>query len=412
MRRDSPVGTAPRIEPSEFSGKRSIVFGAAMGVGLGVSGLLTYSSGLFVHDLQRDIGLTRTAYGAIFFGVTLAIALAMPLAARAIERFGSRRAAITGSLFLALGFLLLGTTVTSVAAYAVIMCAIGLLAATSTPLAYSRAVSALFNSSRGLALGFVQLGVGLAAAIIPPLISVVIGAHGWRAGFLVLAGLAALGAIPALVGLPTHSNDPVASRSKGMPRELHRLFWLQLTAFSLMALSFAGMLAHFVPMLREAGLSVERAGTLAGLIGLSVIVTRLLVGWLADRMEASWLAAASCVLCAIGCLVLALGGPSVAPFGAIALGTAMGAEADLVSFMTARHFGVANFNRAYATQYAAFMLSAGLSPMWVGFLADQTGGYQLPLLVCAAGLLVPTALFMLLPRVHQRTRLSEPSETG
>ena len=190
------------------------------------------------------------------------------------------------------------------------MCGIGFLASTSSPLAYTRAVSALFDRSRGLALGFVQVGIGVAAALIPPLISIVIGAHGWRAGFAVLAVLSMVGAVPAFFALPVSlDGDRANKRSEAKAGGWKgALFWLQLAAFSLMALAFAGMLAHFVPMLREAGLSVERAGFFAGLIGISVIVTRLLVGWLADKVEASWIASASCLLCGAGCLVLALGG--------------------------------------------------------------------------------------------------------
>jgi cyanate permease len=180
-----------------------------------------------------------------------------------------------------------------------------------------------------------------------------------------------------------------------------------LLAFGTMALAFAGLLTHFVPMLREAGLDAPTAGTLAGLIGGSVIVSRLVVGWLADRLEAPRIAAACCALCALGCLALAWQGAAFAWFGAIALGTAMGAEADLIGYLTARYFGMASYGRLYAVQYASFMLMGGISPLWIGALADATDGYATPLVATALGLGLAIVLFLRLPRVH-----AEPSIIG
>ncbi|MGC1270838.1 MAG: hypothetical protein WA842_09620, partial [Croceibacterium sp.] len=149
------------------------------------------------------------------------------------------------------------------------------------------------------------------------------------------------------------------------------------------------------------GMPVSRAGALAGAIGLSVIVTRVIVGALADIVHPAWLGAASCAICAVGCLAMALGGPDMALWGALALGAAMGAEADLIGIMTARTFPLAAYSRAYGAQYAAFMLAGGVSPLWIGVLADWSGSYAMPLQLVAALLLVPIGLFLLMLRREQ-----------
>lgn len=384
----------------EFARGWSIVLTAAFGVGLGVSGLLTYNSGLFAPALAQEIGLSRTTFGAVFFGSTLCMALAMPVVGTLVDRFGPRMMAALGSLMLSLGFLAL-SQVQSILAYAAVMLLIGLLTGSSTPVPYTRAVSAAFNRARGLALGFTQVGIGLAAALVPPLIALLIAQQGWRTGFFALAILAAIGILPALLGLPGRPKVAHASVSDGYPAvRRSRLYRLQFAAFCAMAFAFAGLLPHFVPMLVESGLSIQRAGAFAGLIGASVIVTRVIVGWLSDRMEPAWLGAASCMICAGGCITLAVGGPAMAPVAAIALGAAMGAEADLIGILTARNFSIAAYSRAYAAQYGGFSVAAGTSPLWMGKLADVTGGYQWPLL-CAAGLLiVPTILFLRLPKAR------------
>ena len=389
---------APKTARAEFARGWSIVLTAAFGVGLGVSGLLTYNSGLFAPALAQEIGLSRTTFGAVFFGSTICMALAMPIVGLLVDRFGPKYMAALGSLMLSFGFLAL-SQVQSVLAYAAVMLLIGLLTGSSTPVPYTRAVSAAFNRARGLALGFTQVGIGLAAALVPPLIALLIAQQGWRAGFLALAALAAVGMLPALLGLPGKSTATGVAASDGYPAvRRSRLYRLQFAAFCAMAFAFAGLLPHFVPMLVESGISIQRAGALAGLIGASVIVTRIIVGWLSDHMDPAWLGAASCMICAGGCITLAVGGPAMAPVAAIALGAAMGAEADLIGILTARNFSITAYSRAYAAQYGGFSVAAGISPLWMGKLADLTGGYQAALICAAVLLVVPAALFLLMPR--------------
>ncbi len=40
----------------------------------------------------------------------------------------------------------------------------------------------------------------------------------------------------------------------------------------------------------------------------------------------------------------------------------MGAELDLMGFLVARYFGLAEFGRIYGWQYGAFVLASGISP--------------------------------------------------
>jgi cyanate permease len=362
----------------EFARGWRVLLGASFGVGLGIAGLLTYNLGLFTTDLGRVIGLSPSGYGAALLGLNIALALAMPLVGRAVDRFGSRATAALGAVLLAAGF----------------------CASLSSPVAHTRAVAQNFHRHRGLALGITQVGIGVAAAAVPPLVAWQIARGGWQSGFVLLAGLAAAGLIPALLGLPGRSEVPRESTAGAPPPALWAsgIFRLQLAAFTLMAFAFVGIIAHFVPMLRASGLSIERAGALAGAIGMSVIVTRLIVGWLADRVEPAWLGAASCLVCAVGAIGLAEGGLALALPAALALGCAIGAEADLIGILTARNFPLASYSRAYSTQYAAFTLAAGASPLGVGLLVEATGGYRAPLWVCAVLLIAPIALFILLAR--------------
>jgi MFS family permease len=389
-------------EENEFKRGWPLVLAAAAGCGLGVSGLFTYNAGLFVPDLARTIGLTRTQFGIAFFLPTLVLALAVPTVGRIVDRRGAAAPAIVGAVGLSLAFLALGLFTHSVATYMLLTALVGGLGAASAPVPFSRAVSAAFDRSRGLALGFMQMGIGVAAAVFPPVVSAVIAGSGWRAGYFVLAGLALAGVVPALALSRTRGAQASGADLPGPDfgaAVRQKTFWIQLAAFVVMALAFAGLLPHFVPMLRDAGLSPARAGALAGAIGLSVIVSRVIVGWLVDRAPAALVAAGACLVCGAGCLLLASLGPQMALVAAIALGATMGAEADLVSYLTARNFGLAAYGRAYGWQYAAFIVASGVSPIWVGAVADRTGSYRPSLIACAILLILAIALFSYLHRL-------------
>src|SRR5690349_5816092 len=84
----------------EFAKGWRVLAGATFGVGLGISGLLTYNLGLFTTELRGDIGLSPATYGAALLGLNIALALAVPIAGRLVDRFGSRAIAAIGAAIL------------------------------------------------------------------------------------------------------------------------------------------------------------------------------------------------------------------------------------------------------------------------------------------------------------------------
>jgi MFS family permease len=151
-------------------------------------------------------------------------------------------------------------------------------------------------------------------------------------------------------------------------------------------------------MLTDGGLDPIAAGRVAGEIGLAVIASRLLVGFLLDRTFAPRIAIAICIIAAAGCAIFIAKGTAAASLTAIALGLAMGAELDLMGFLVARYFGLAEFGRIYGWLYGAFIFASGLGPLWVGALRDSSGNYRLSLALSAAGLIASCAVFLMLPR--------------
>ena len=400
----------------ENSGWGRVLAGAVIGSASGISALLLYTNGLFVGDLSQEFGLSRTQFGFGVLLVTLALAAANPLVGWAVDRFSAKGPAIVGLLLLSLGFASLGAFVFSVNSYLLLQAMVAFAGAASGPIAYTKIIGATFDRNRGVALGVTMTGIGCSAAAIPPLLASVIAGHGWRAGFFALSVIPIVGALATALLIPRRSGNvrPSADQQRTAPATSaapaapalpaagewvrSRVFWVMASAFAMMSLSFAGLLPHFVPMLTDGGLAPIAAGRIAGEIGLAVIASRLVVGVLLDRTFAPRIAIAISMIAAAGCLVFVANGISAASLTAIALGFAMGAELDLMGFLVARYFGLAEFGRIYGWLYGAFIFASGLGPLWVGALRDATGNYTLSLAVSAAGLIVACAVFLMLPR--------------
>lgn len=381
---------------------------ASFGSGVGINGLMAYNMGLFVAPLSAEIGLTRGQFGGAVSLSMFAMALALTAVGPLADRLGGRWVAIVGSAGLALVFAL-GGLLQSVTGFFLLLIAMGAVGSATTSVSYTRVMVTWFDAAQGLALALVMTGVGLASMIVPPIVAATINGMGWRAGFTLLAFVASLGVPVSFLFLrPAPSSDSVARTQADHPAQfsvaLHLpIFWLQASAFCLMALAYMGVMIHFAPLFADKGLGGAEAARLVSLLGATLVVSRLMVGWLSDRVHAPWIGMTTCLAAAGACLLLAGGSTLWLPVAVALIGCAIGAETDLLAYLTTRYFGLAVYGRCYALQYALFVIAAGLSPAWIGFLRDGSGSYAGPLLCSAAMGLLAALIFALLPRYPPTT---------
>jgi len=282
-------------------------------------------------------------------------------------------------------------------------------AAASGPIAYSKIVNETFIRHRGVALGLSMTGIGIAAAAIPPVFAGVIAEQGWRSGYQHLAMVPLLGAVLTAVLLPSRHAMGVRKAAQADVAQSAQwlrspVFWMLGGTFAMISLSFMGLVPHFVPMLGDAGVDPRTAGKLAGEIGLAVIASRMLVGFALDRIFAPRITIVICLVAAAGILAFRFLGVGSASVTAIAMGLALGAELDLMGFLIARYFGLAQFGKIYGWLYFAFIFASGIGPLWVGAVRDGTGNYSTALVVSAIGLLVSCGGFLMMPRYPDQAR--------
>lgn len=381
----------------------TVVFGGCIGSAAGLAALPFYGLSSFMAPLEREFGWTRTQIGMASTCLTVGVLVSVPFIGRACDRFGVRALVLPSILLLAAvlaSLSMIGPHVWTL--YAGYLLA-AILGAGTTPVTYAAAVAGWFSKHRGLALGVTLAGTGLSGFFAPRILTEVIADHGWRAGWLAMAGL-------SLIALPiaffflrdppqrdsrvSDAGEPVGFTLRAAVRSYR--FWIIAGAFFTISLGISGVIINMIALLQDAGLSAAQAAQIASLIGVGVIVARLSIGYIVDRVFAPAVGAVVFVFTAAGCWLLATAGPAVAPYAAGIIGFAMGAEVDLIAYLVSRYFGLKHYGAINGCSYASYNAGAAFSPFLIGALFTATGGYSLALeltaILCAVGGLTLLAL--------------------
>jgi len=404
---------ADQPQHREFTRGWKIILASSIGVGCGVSAVLFYTFGVFIVPLQDQFTWSR---GDIQFAITLysfgALSV-LPIVGRLLDNYGARRIALLSTVIFATLFSCLSFVTSSIWTFYAILIATAVLSAGSMPITYTRIINTWFDKRRGIALGLMLAGTGVAATVLPRYASWLIENLGWRTAYPGLAVVTFAISFPVLFLLLRDYPHPQPSHnlSKQRPRTtnhqaLHGFnlrtsmssykFWV--LAFGLLCTSFAlgGIIPNLVPMLTDMGYAPSVAAGYAGLLGVMVISGRLLVGVLLDYLWSPLVA--FCVLTPtfISCLLLTIDG--LGPAGVIVsvalVGLATGAEYDLIAYLVSRFFGMKHYGVVYGTQYMFFGIGFAVGPPVYGYGYDINSSYDPILYVTAAIMILAPATFL------------------
>ena len=391
--------------PSQSSARGIAATGAAsIGLVFGPSTMLVFSFGVFIAPLSAAFGWTRPA---IAFGSTviaLTIMLVAPLQGWLVDRFGGRRVVLTSIPLFAAGLFLMSRMGGDIRVFYLLCGLLPVLGLGLWPTSYLRVVSGWFDRRLGMAIGIANGGIGIGAALVPVLATSVMGRSGWQDAYLGLALAALLVTWPLNWLFLRESVAPAASRTSaaapGMAfRDILRThsYRLLLAGFFLSGVISVGLIVNQVPLLIDGGISPERAAAAQATFGIALLITRFLTGVLLDRVPAPLLMGAVCIGGLAACLMYASGVNDlslvVCP---ILIAGVIGAEFDVLSYITKKYYGIASFGRAYGVVYSVFQLGAALGATALPLSRLHLGSYAPGLLAYAVILAAAATCFLLL----------------
>lgn len=398
---------SPGAARREFAVGWPSILAAALAVSVGMTGIGFYSLGLFVQPLQDEYGWSRAAVSGAATFQQFGIFLSAPLVGRLADRIGVRPIAIASYIAAPLMMVALSQAGPSIPAWYTLWLLTSLAGCGTTPAIWARYVSARFDCARGLALGLMLVGSGMAAILAPALLGPFIVANGWRNGVLAMA------AITALIGLPVallsgRGEKRVATAASAVRGhfEANRSTYILIAVAILLGALVAGMIVHLVPMLVDAGTPPAQAAQVAATIGFTVLGARIVVGYLFDRFHAPYVACLFLLSPVISALLLWLDGPVIP--AALLLGLAAGAEVDMLAYFTSRYARFANYGATYGVILGLFSFGAGCGPLLFGWSVDVTGSYDTILAISAALLLIVVVLIACLGPYRNEEGVEDP----
>jgi len=372
-------------------GSIGVVASAALGVGVGLLGLPLLTVGLFMGPLHEDFGWTRAQVAGASFCINAATFLAAPIIGQLCDRIGVRPVAIGSLAALCIGFLALSLMNGAIIVYYLLWLALAMGSVGTSGIVWTRAIGTLFDQHRGFALGLTLTGTALAALLGPMMLSPLIANFGWRGGYLGLAGITAV-SIPIVYVFFFERQSKIVDHAGAERRQIEvnavglsrgeafktLAFWKMGVGLFLVVLGMGSALVHFVPMAIDAGFKIQAASRFFSIIGLSMLIGRVLIGFMLDRFHAAYVAAVALSLPALACWALIGAGPDGPnfAFSAAVFGFCAGAEIDLVAYLVSRYFGMRAYGAIYGCQMMFFAAGSGVGGVLTGHIRDIYGSYD------------------------------------
>lgn len=359
--------------------------------GVGLTSVHVYTIGTFIAPLEAEFGWTRAQISAGVGVSTFLGAVFGPVVGMLIDRFGPRRLALPGALVFYAATAAISLANSNVWLWWFMWAAVASGGLMIKPVIWTSAVAGLFEKGRGFAMAVTLCGTALASALMPIVATSLIDSFGWRTAYLAMAGILFVVTFPLFWFCldsaadkqrrkPADASVQVAAPT-GMSARQALLSWrfakLALAAF-VFTLSATGIVANLVPILTSLEVSRTQAAAIAGLAGLTSVVGRLTTGYLLDRYNPNIVGGISVLFPVITCVLFLVAGHSVPTMilAVVIMGLALGAELDVIAYLTARHFGTVRYGTIFGIISSLWSLAVSFGPTLANYVFDQNATYM------------------------------------
>ena len=383
--------------------------------------LFFHAFGAYLLLIENEFGWDKALLAGAFSLARIESGLLGPIQGWMIDRYGSQ--AIVRCGLLIFGFALIGfSTTDSLVDFYIWFFLIALGTSLGGFLTITVALVNWFIHHRAKALAFLQLGASL-GGILVPITVFCLETFGWRAtafgsGIIVLLITWPLtrvfshrpentGEVPDGI-LGGQINDatpntlvtaPLGRKTDFTARQAFktRAFWFLALGHSTSLLIVGAVMTHLVlHVTGELGYSLTVAGLVVSFMTLMQIGGLVGTGFLGDRINKRSIVITCMMLHAIGMLLLSYAHNIWMVIGFAAFhGIAWGSRGPLMQAIRADYFGTSHFGSIMGWSSIIVMLGMAFGPVFAGYIADQTGSYQVAFTSLAGAALVGAVFFLL-----------------
>ena len=346
-------------------------------------GIMFYGLPFFYDFWFKEYGWSRAtitsgnAFAKIFVG------LFGFLAGWMIDRYGPRRLMLAGILMG--GIALIGLSqVTALWQFYLfyVFNALGYMC--GGPLPNQVLTSRWFNKSRGKAMGFAYLGIGVGGMLVPQIAKALNIHFGWHNALMILGIIMIAIAFPMAWIVKENPPESLAGTIKAEEPKVPLRTMLKSRAFYLLVIGSTCSIAAVSGTSQNLKLffsidlkyTQSEAANVISLVLLASILGRILMGWLADRFPKKYVMILiyTFVAGSIPLLYFA-SSPGIIYVFALIFGIGLGGDYMIIPLMAAELFGVKVMGRIMGLVLTSDGIAEALSPMLVGWLRDRGGSY-------------------------------------
>ncbi|MEX2233962.1 MAG: MFS transporter [Cyclobacteriaceae bacterium] len=376
-------------------------------------GIMFYGLPFFFDFWIEEFGWTRatitsgSAVGKVVIGLLLGF-----IAGWCIDRFGPRRMMLTGICLG--GVALIGLSLmTSLWQFYLfyLFNALGYLF--GGPLPNQVLVSRWFDKSRGKVMGIAYLGIGIGGMLVPQLAKALNMQFGWRGGLMCLGIIMIAIAFPmawfvkdnpegaAAQTKKTEPQIPIRQVLKGWP------FYLLLIGSMCSIGAVSGTSQNLKLFLSiDLNYTQQQAANVMSIVLGASIIGRLLMGWLADKIQKKYVMILIYSLVALSIPLLFIANSiEIMYVFAFFFGMALGGDYMIIPLMAAELFGVKVLGRVMGIIISVDGLGEAFGPMLAAYIRDRSGSYLYGFSALIILAVIGTIAVILLPSRKKETVL-------
>ena len=380
---------------------------------LGGSGM--YAVTVALPPVQAEFAASRADASLPYTLTMIGFGIGGIVMGRLADRFGVLVPALLGSLCLGLGFVAAGAA-QSLLQFALVQgLVIGFLGSSGTFAPLVADISLWFTRRRGIAVAICASGNYLAGALWPPVLQHFFDLYGWRATYIGAGVFIIVASLPLTLALRRRAPQLAASAGTSgahavSPRALglspNALFTLLCIAGVACCVAMSMPQVHIVAYCGDLGFAAARGAEMLSVMLACGIVSRLVSGWICDRIGGARTLLLGASLQAIALVLFLPFDGLVALYVVSALfGLFQGGIVPSYAIIVREHFPVGEAGWRVGAVLTATLFGMALGGWMSGAIFDVSGSYRAAFLNGIAWNLVTIAIALgLLIRARRRAQ--------